>query len=100
MRGRKTTLRVTLSPDEVQDLESRLQNPSTPQGLARRYQVVLQLNRGRTITDAARETGFTQRNARKWICRYLESGLAGLNDRPGRGRRPMDMEAPGAAMLT
>jgi transposase len=50
-----------------------------------------------TITDAAATVGLTRRHAYKWIQRFLQAGLGGLLDKPGRGRRrelrPPDLQA-------
>ena len=41
MRGRRTSLRVVLTPEERNELERRLRCTTTPSGLARRSRVIL-----------------------------------------------------------
>jgi len=40
-----------------------------------------------TITDIATTVGISRRFVYKWAQRFLEQGLAGLADQPGRGQR-------------
>jgi transposase len=46
----------------------------------------LLLAEGCTITDVSQRVGLSRRHIYKWLGRYAAEGLAGLNDRPGRGR--------------
>lgn len=89
MRGRKLSFTVQLFPREQQEVEHWLRSPTLRQGLARRGRLLLLLHQGQSLTAAARTVGFTLRNARKWAKRYLAQGLRGLQDQPGRGRKPV-----------
>jgi len=40
-----------------------------------------------TITDAAATVGLSRRHTYKWIRRFVQEGLEGLIDKPGRGHR-------------
>ena len=42
---------------------------------------------GVTITAIAATVGMSRRHVYKWARRFLEQGLAGLADKPGRGSR-------------
>ena len=88
MRGRKSSLVVSLSPQERQVLEYRLRCTTTPLGLARRCQAILAVADGLSLAGAARQVGLTEKHVRKWVQRFLASRLEGLKDRPGRGRKP------------
>ena len=88
MRGRKSSLVVTLTPQERQVLEYRLRCTTTPLGLARRCQAILAVADGSSLAGAARQVGLTEKHVRKWVQRFLASRLEGLKDRPGRGRKP------------
>ncbi len=88
MRGRKSSLVVSLSPQQRQALEYRLRCPTTPLGLARRCQAILAVADGLSLAGAARRGGLTEKHVRKWVQRFLASRLEGLKDRPGRGRKP------------
>lgn len=67
---------------------SHWQRATTVQaGLARRGRLLLLLDQGETLRDAARIAGLTVRNARKWVRRFLAEELAGLHDQPRPGRK-------------
>jgi hypothetical protein len=89
MRGRKTSLRVVLSPEERGQLELRLRCTTTPLGLARRYRAILGVADGLPLVEVGRLVGLTEKHVRKWVERFLTSRLEGLQDRPGRGRKPV-----------
>jgi Helix-turn-helix domain len=89
MRGRRPNFVVRLTPDKRAELERWQRSTTLPVGLVRRARVVLLMDEGQSVTAAASICGLTQRNARKWVLRYLERGLAGLEDKPGRGRKPV-----------
>jgi putative transposase len=89
MRGRKPNFVVHLTPGKRAELERWQRSTTLPVGLVRRARVVLLMAEGQSLTAAASICGLTQRNARKWVLRYLERGLAGLEDKPGRGRKPV-----------
>jgi transposase len=40
-----------------------------------------------TITAIAATVGMSRRHVYKWIQRFLQEGLEGLADKPGRGHR-------------
>jgi hypothetical protein len=89
MRGRKPRFAVRLSAENRSELERWLRSTTLPVGLVRRARVILLMAEGNSLTAAARTCGLTQRNARKWVLRFLERGPAGLEDKPGRGRKPV-----------
>ena len=89
MRGRKSALRVVLTPEEQDQLLRYLRCPSTSLGLARRCRAVLAVAEGTPLVAVARLVGLTEKHVRKWVQRFLHSRLAGLQDRPGRGRKPV-----------
>jgi hypothetical protein len=89
MRGRKTSLRVVLTPLERAELEQRLRFRSTSLGTARRCRAILAIADGRPLVEIARLVDLTEKHVRKWVQRFLKDRLAGLRDRPGRGRKPV-----------
>jgi Winged helix-turn helix len=89
MRGRKSALRVVLTPEEHDQLLKYLRCPSTSLGLARRCRAILEIAEGAAIVAVARLVGLTEKHVRKWVQRFLQSRIAGLHDRPGRGRKPV-----------
>jgi hypothetical protein len=89
MRGRKTSLRVVLTVEERGYLEQRLRCSTTPQGLARRFRVILGVADELPLVAVGRLVGMTEKHVRKWVQRFLKERLEGLQDRPGRGRKPV-----------
>jgi len=86
-RGRITSLTVCLTPAERQLLLARQSAITTPAGLARRARIILLMADGVTITAIAATVGISRRHVYKWIQRFVQQGLEGLRDQPGR-RRP------------
>ena len=86
-RGRKTSLTIRLTPAERQTLLAWQRATAIPAGLARRGRIILLLADGVPITAIAATAGISRRFVYKWAQRFLEQGLAGLADQPGRGHR-------------
>jgi hypothetical protein len=87
-RGRKTSYTIRLTPAQRQALLAWQRATVIPAGLARRGRIILLLADGVTITDIAAAVGMSRRHIYKWVLRFLQQGLAGLHDKPGRGRPP------------
>ena len=87
-RGRKTSLTIPLTPEERQTLLAWQRATIVPSGVSRRARMILLLAEGRSITAIAATVGISRRFVYKWAQRFLEQGVAGLVDRPGRGHRP------------
>src|SRR5215831_2745269 len=86
-RGRKTSLTIHLTPAQRQALRAWQRALNIPAGLARRARIVLLLADGATISDIAITVGISRRFVYKWVKRFLQEGLEGLQDRPGPGCR-------------
>ena len=99
-RGRKTSFTIRLTPEERRTLLAWQRLTSIPAGLARRGRIIILLADGMTITDIAATVGLSRRHIDKWIQRFVQEGLAGLADKPGRGHhrgpRPPAVRAPHA----
>ena len=89
MSGRKSALRVAVTPEEHAQLLKYLRCPTASLGLARRCRAILEVAEGTPLVAVARLVGLTEKHVRKWVQRFLQSRLAGLHDRPGRGRKPV-----------
>jgi len=83
-RGRKTSFTIHLTPAQRQTLLAWQRSTLIPAGLARRARIVLLLADGRTITDIAAAVGMSRRHTYKWIQRFVQEGLEGLEETPGR----------------
>jgi len=70
-------------------LESWVRSRSKPYGLVRRAQIILLLDQGVTITKVARNVNVTRVVVRNWAKRFIQYGINGLYDEPGRGRKPV-----------
>ena len=86
-RGRKTSLMIRLTPAERLTLLTWQRATTVPAGLARRARLLVLLADGMTITAAAATVGLSRRHTYKWIQRFVQEGLEGLAEKPGRGRR-------------
>lgn len=86
-RGRRTSFTIRLTPEERRTLLTWQRATTVPAGLARRARLLLLLADGMTITDAATTVGLSRRHTYKWIQRFMQEGVEGLVDRPGRGQR-------------
>ena len=109
VRGRKSSLRIALSPEEHQTLDRWQRSTTMAAGLARRGKIILLLAAGHSQSDVAQSVGVQRAVVRKWAKRFLAQRLDGLADAPGRGakggfppggrdpRRASSLRAPGYA---
>jgi biotin operon repressor len=87
-RGRKTSLTIRLTLPQRQTLLAWQRATTVPAGLARRARMILLLADGMTITDIAATVGMSRHHIYKWIQRFVQEGLEGLEERsPGPHRR-------------
>ena len=86
-RGRKTSLSVQLTPAERRTLLAWQRATTISAGRARRGRILLLMADGVPIADIAALVGISRRFVYKWVQRFLEQGMEGLADKPGRGSR-------------
>jgi len=86
-RGRKTSLTIQLSAEERRALTAWQRSTTIPAGRARRGRIILQLADGIPISHIATTVGISRRFVYKWAKRFLQHGVEGLADKPGRGYR-------------
>ena len=86
-RGRKTSLRIRLTPAQRRTLEAWQRSTTISAGRARRGRILLLVAEGISITAIAATVGLSRRHVYKWVQQFLEHGLEGLTDKAGRGRR-------------
>src|SRR5262249_35698602 len=84
--GRKTVLTLRLTGVERQALVGWQRSTSIQAGRARRGRIILQLADGVPISHIATTVGISRPFVYKWARRFLQDGLAGLADKPGRGK--------------
>ena len=86
-RGRKTSLTIRLTPAERQTLMAWQRATTISSGRARRGRIILLVADRVPISEVAATVGISRRFVYKWVQRFLQEGLEGLADKPGRGHR-------------
>ena len=86
-RGRKTSLTLTLTPQERQTLLAWQRSSTIRAAYARRGRIILLVADGVPVSHIADLVGIGRRFVYKWAKRFLHARLAGLADLPGRGTR-------------
>jgi transposase len=77
-----------LSPAEQEAIGELLRSRTVPAGYYQRALIIHWSARGQTPAEIGRRLEHKFDNVVKWIRRFNAEGLAGLNERPGRGRKP------------
>ena len=85
-RESKSALTIRLTRAERQALWAWQRSTSIPAGRAKRGRMILQLADGRPISQIAATVGRSRQCVYTWAKRFLQDGLEGLTDKPGRGR--------------
>jgi len=88
-RGRKTALTIRLTAEDRQTLLAWQRSTTIPAGRARRGRIILLLADGMSLVQIAAMVGISRRFVYTWAQRFLQSGVEGLTDKRGRGRRPV-----------
>lgn len=57
--------------------------------VAKRIWIVWQARLGKSEPEITASIGLSRRTVQTWVERYNAEGLAGLHNRPGRGRKPI-----------
>ena len=86
-RGRKSSLRIVLSPEERETLERWQRSTTIAVGLVRRGKILLLLAAGHSHSHVAQAVGVQRTVVRKWARRFVAQRLDGLADTPGRGAK-------------
>jgi CRP-like cAMP-binding protein len=80
--GRRTRLRVALTPEDRATLEAWQRATTLPAALARRGRLLLLLAAGLSITAVALRVGLSRGHVYKWVRRFQAQGIAGLTEPP------------------
>lgn len=86
--GVPASISVFLGDHDRGRLEVLLRSGKTEQRLVRRIGIVLTFAEGLSVKRVAGRCGCTYGTARLWRDRWVQDGLEGLSDAPGRGRKP------------
>jgi hypothetical protein len=84
-RGRRTSLTIRLTPAERQALLAWQRATTISAGRARRGRIILLVADGMPISHVATTVRISRRYIYKWVQRFLQERLEGLDDKPGRG---------------
>jgi len=77
---------VVVSSEDRVELEQRARAQHVRASDVQRAKIILQVSDDPCVAVAAREMNVRRKTIRKWRDRYIEEGLAGLEDRPRSGR--------------
>ena len=91
---------VDISGDQQVELERLVAASTTPQRLVKRAKIVLLRAQGCTQFGTAAKVGVSRPAVIRWERRFAGLGLAGLEDAPGRGRKPSIPEARRDKLIT
>jgi len=80
--------KITAEPEMVAELERRARATSVAARAKERASIVLLRLEGRGVAEVAARLGTTAKRVSTWTKRFETKGLAGLEDAPGRGRKP------------
>jgi transposase-like protein len=89
----------SLSPQERETIHQLLRSRTVPAGYYVRALIIHLSSRGETPAQIARRLEHKFDNVVKWIRRFNEEGLAGLSERPGRGRKSKIKESAALAVV-
>ena len=80
---------VALTAAQRAELEGLLRRTSVPAGLARRARAILLLADGTSVSQTGRLVAMQRRHLYKWMDRFRQQGVAGLQDGERTGRPPV-----------
>ncbi len=86
--ARRSLYPVELSEDEQRELRRRAARYTLPYREVQRAKIVLMAAEGLENGEIARRLEVRVDTVRKWRKRFFDQRLAGLDEAPGRGRKP------------
>jgi transposase len=81
--------RVSVSDKQREELETLVRRTTVSAGLARRSRAILLLAEGYSVSAVARQVRMQRRHLYKWMKRFGEKGIVGLQDEKRSGRPPV-----------
>jgi transposase len=79
--------KIELTSEQRLELQRRMRASTTPQRDSLRARIILLRAGGKKLSEVAEQLGMSVPSVSKWSRRFQSSGLAGLEDAPGRGRK-------------
>lgn len=89
MSGYPSKLTISITNDQKAELERWQRCNNYPHGKCRRARIILLRAVNTPILTIAKITGVRHETVRKWITRFCEAGIDGLDDRTRSGRPPV-----------
>ncbi len=74
-----------LTAEEQRVVQSLVRSRTAPYRLVERAKIIEQAGQGRSIAHIAESMQLNEKTVRKWFKRFVEQGLAGLEDAPRSG---------------
>lgn len=93
-------IQIRLEASQREELQRRARSATTAQRDCLRARIVLARANGQKQQDVARELGISHVIVSKWTRRFMEQGIDGLGDAPGRGRKPSLPEETVSTVIT
>jgi transposase len=88
-----------LGPEEARTIRQLVRSRTVPAGIYQRALIILWSSEGQSPIEIARRLPMKWDNVVKWIRRFNQEGLTGLQERPGRGRKPQLREGQALAVV-
>lgn len=88
-----------MGAEEAQAIGQLVRSRTVPAGVYQRALIVKWSSEGLTPLEIAHRLPMKWDNVVKWIRRFNQEGLAGLQERPGRGRKPQVKEEQALAVV-
>ena len=80
--------KIKLNKEEKEELERRIRSVTTSKRDSLRAEIILLRAGGKSQEEVVKEVGVSHVCVSKWTRRFIENGIEGLKDAPGRGRKP------------
>ena len=85
--GRPST-EIQVKETDRKELERRINSYTAQVKDSLRAKIILLRSQGKTQEEIRKKLQISRRTVMKWVNRFAEQGIEGLNDAPGRGRKP------------
>ena len=80
--------KIKLNEEEKVELERRIRSVTTSKRDSLRAEIVLARAERKSQEEVVKKAGVSHVCVSKWTRRFIENGIEGLRDAPGRGRKP------------
>ncbi len=92
--------RIELSSQQREELEAIIAASTSEQRLVRRSKIILLVSSGITQLEVAEKMETSRQTVSLWVGKFTQSGILGLKDSPGRGRKPSIPEDKAFKVIT